>query len=412
MDLISTNNFVESPFIIATFGDYTFGSYTGKETESFLYTTKAVTYPNMMKSLDVVKINGQVNTYTLKMTYAITENDDPNMLEKVFSSIKDSREMTLTYGDWNNPSSIYRKETALITSVKSNVSMQSSSIEYTVSGVSNSRTLNAVIYDFPAVKAKPSEVIRDILYNPSYGLLDVFTGMSNKSQVNKKNLIASDDQEVEIQAQTMGALDYLVYLVGHMQSVTESNDSQIKQVIYQMCVVDDSTNIMGGPYFQIRAIDSRYNIQSSELGWEIDVGYPGKNFVTNFEINNDESWSILYDYQDKINQNQYIYRIDNNGNIVTQESPSILRSRKKKNISETNRNWWAQMTQFPITARLTIKGLIRPTILMDYLKLNVLFYGQKHISSGVYVITKQEDSVSSSGYRTTLTLLRINGDTE
>lgn len=410
MDLLSTNNFIESPFIIATFGEYTFGSYTGKETSVTMFKTRVVTYPNMMKSLEVVKINGQVNTYTLKMAYAITENDDPNMLEKVFSSIKDSREMTLTYGDWNNPSSIYRKETALITSIKSSVSMQSSSIEYTISGVSNSRTLNATIYDFPARKAKPSEVIRELLYNTSYGLLDIFTGMSNRSQVNKKNLIASDDKEVDIQAQTMGALDYLVYLVGHMQNVSEANNAQIKQVIYQMCIVDDSTNEMGGPYFQIRGIDSRYNIQSSELSWEIDVGYPGKNFVTNFEIDNDESWSILYDYQDQISQNQYVYRIDNEGNVTTEESPSLLRSRRKKNVSETNRNWWTQMTQFPITARLTIKGLIRPTILMDYLKLNVLFYGQKHISSGVYVITKQVDSISSSGYRTTLTLLRVNGD--
>ena len=177
-----------------------------------------------------------------------------------------------------------------------------------------------------------------------------------------------------------------------------------------MCVVDDSTNEMGGPYFQIKRIDSRYNIASKEAGWEVDVGYPGKNFVMGFEINNDESWSILYDYQDNITQPQYIYRIDNNGDVVTEESPSILRSRKKKKILESNRNWWSQMTQFPITANLTIKGLIRPTILMDYVKLNVVFYGHKHISSGVYVITKQTDSVSSSGYRTTLSLLRVSGD--
>ena len=68
------------------------------------------------------------------------------------------------------------------------------------------------------------------------------------------------------------------------------------------------------------------------------------------------------------------------------------------------------MTQFPITARLTIKGLIRPTLIMDYIKVNVLFYGRKHIASGIYVITKQEDNVDKSGYRTTLTLLRVKED--
>lgn len=68
------------------------------------------------------------------------------------------------------------------------------------------------------------------------------------------------------------------------------------------------------------------------------------------------------------------------------------------------------MTQFPITATLTLKGLVRPTLLMDYIKVNVLFYGRKHIATGIYVITKQEDTINESGYRTTLTLLRVGGE--
>lgn len=68
------------------------------------------------------------------------------------------------------------------------------------------------------------------------------------------------------------------------------------------------------------------------------------------------------------------------------------------------------MTEFPITATLTIKGLMRPSILMSKVRINSYFYGIKHISSGLYIITRQEDSVSSSGYRTTLTLTRIGAD--
>ena len=51
------------------------------------------------------------------------------------------------------------------------------------------------------------------------------------------------------------------------------------------------------------------------------------------------------------------------------------------------------MTQYPITATLTIKGLLKPALLMTYLKINTLFYGRDHISSGLYIITKQTDSV-------------------
>ena len=411
MDLISTENFIEAPFVIVRMGDYTFGTYTGKTEKTILGTTLKVTYPNFMKGISVVKINGQVNTYTVKMTYAITENDDPNMLEKVFSSIKDSREMTLTYGDWNSPSNIYREETALITNIKSNVSIGSSKIEYTISGVSNSLNLNSALYDFPERNAKPSDIIKELLYSPTYGMQKIFTGMVNKRSVLNSNLIASNDKKVSISAKSStNVLDYMSYLVEHMSNVNTKDNSTIKDSIYQMCIVDDSTNQFGGPYFKIREINATNNRSTEDNAWEIDVGYPGRNFVTNFEIDNDESWSILYDYKDKIEQSFYAYRIDNEGNLLVQDSPSLMRSRRKKVVTERNKNWWTQMTQFPITARLTMKGLVRPTLIMDYLKINVLFYGQKHISSGVYVITKQEDNIDSSGYRTTLTLLRVRED--
>ena len=65
------------------------------------------------------------------------------------------------------------------------------------------------------------------------------------------------------------------------------------------------------------------------------------------------------------------------------------------------------MLQYSISASITVKGLLRPALLMQYIKLNVLFYGQKHNTSGIYAITKQVDQVDINGYRTTLSLLRI-----
>lgn len=51
------------------------------------------------------------------------------------------------------------------------------------------------------------------------------------------------------------------------------------------------------------------------------------------------------------------------------------------------------MTQFPIKATMTIKGLLRASILMSYIRVNVYFFGRKHTSSGIYAITKQEDKI-------------------
>ena len=71
--------------------------------------------------------------------------------------------------------------------------------------------------------------------------------------------------------------------------------------------------------------------------------------------------------------------------------------------------WFTKMTKYPISATLKIQGLLRPAQLMQYLRLNVVFPGgNKHVSSGLYIITKQVDDISGSGYVTTLYLTKIS----
>lgn len=49
---------------------------------------------------------------------------------------------------------------------------------------------------------------------------------------------------------------------------------------------------------------------------------------------------------------------------------------------------------------------------MTYLRLHVVFYGAEHISSGLYIVTKQTDTIDYNGYVTTLNLTKISGDGE
>lgn len=65
------------------------------------------------------------------------------------------------------------------------------------------------------------------------------------------------------------------------------------------------------------------------------------------------------------------------------------------------------MTQYPISCSVTLKGLLRPAILLTYVKLNVYFYGKKHIASGLYIVTRESDYIDESGSKTTLKLTRI-----
>lgn len=401
-NLLTFPTLVESPFIIVKIGDYTFGSATKSGNGNYLN----VTFPNYMDKLSVTKVNGQVNTYILTMIYPIVAGEDPNKFEKIFSSVSDTRTLTISYGDWAYPSAIYKEEETLITNIKSEVDFTDPSVTYTIQCVSKALNLTSTAFNFPGVTAKPSDVLLSMLSNQAYALPDVFTGMRNKNKVIYKNLIASDDMEVQLDAQPcLTTLDYMNYLVSSMKSPTDDS-------VYRLSIIDDTRNEFGGPYFTVSKISS--NIQSSTLedSYVIDVGYPGNNFVTSFSISDTEQWSILYKTSEKVDIPNYIFKIDNYGNTIKEKSVSVTRNRSLLKTTNEDLSWWKSMTDFPISATLTVKGLVRPTMLMSYVKLNCVFYGQKHISSGIYIITKQVDSISKDGYKTTLSLLRVRGDVD
>ena len=409
-NLVSIPTLVESPFIIATIGGFTFGSFN-KGSYAANGAHMNIDFPNYMKSLNIVKVNGTVNTYTLNFSYQVAYGEDPNKLDKIFSKAVKDRRITLSYGDWNSPSYIYKEETGIITNVTSSLNMSNSSIDYTVSCTSDAIGLNSSQFTFPAKTAKPSDVLKDMLTNVRYGLKEVFSGMQDVSKVLSSDLIASNDKKVKLSTQRgVTPLEYMGYLVNSMVDANENGNNELNNSKYFLSIHDDTTNDYGGTYFKVSEVGQSSENSPSADTYELDVNFPGDNFITQFQVNNDQSWAILYEYSQEVAQQNYSYKVNNEGKVITTYAPTLIRSRNG-DISESERNWWSLMTAFPITATLTLKGLTRPSLLMSYVKLNVWFHGgQKHISSGLYVITKQQDTIDSSGYKTTLTLLRVGED--
>lgn len=404
-NLVSIPTLVQSPFIIANIGGVTFGTFSGN------YRTNA-TYPNYMESMSVTKVNGTVNTYTLNFHYQVATGQDPNLLDKIFSRATKDRRIILQYGDWMAPNYIYKEERCIITNVTTRLNMSSSSLDYTLQCTSDAIGLNSTQFNFPSRNAKPSDVILQLLSNSKYGLKDVFTGMRSKNNVLSKNLIASNDKKVQLVAQNnITILDYLNYLVGCMVDNKTPEENKLSNSKYFLTINDDYNNDLGGTYFKVSEVSADAAVYNATDTYELDINYPGDNFVTEFSLNNDQSWAILYEYAGDVKQEEYTYNIRDDGTIETLSSPSLLTSSLTNGKSAYKTQWWSYMTEFPITATLTLKGLTRPSMLMTYVKLNVWFAGgQKHISSGTYIITKQTDAITSAGYTTTLTLLRVGGD--
>lgn len=405
---------VATPFIKVTIGDYTFGVFNQnnsitKNSDGSYRITSQFKYPNYIQSLQIVKINGQVNQYTLVLKYPITENNDPNFFEKVFSSVSKTRKIIFSYGDLSAPKFLYKNEEAIILDIKNNFDINSAVIQYNISAVSTCKLATASAFNFTGPEftgiKKPSDIIKKLLrQNSKYGLLDVFSGMRNMDLVESMGLIRSDDCFVTLQnQQNINILDYLRYLVSNMRRSTSLSDKSL----YKLVVVDDTSDIFGGPYFKV--INTNESSDSLDT-YQLDIGYPSTNVVTSFTIDNNESYSLLYEYSKKLNTNEYVSRIDDNGNISTIYSPNITSNNDIQLTNSNDLNWWKNVTQYPISATVTLKGLLRPAILMSKVRLSVLFYGKAHISSGEYIINKQVDTIDGNGCWTTLNLVRIDGD--
>lgn len=406
LNLLGSTSRVETPFIKVVIGGQVFGVYENKKVDA----ATRVNYPNYVQSLNVTKINGQVNTYKLVLKYTIRAGEDPNYFEKIFSKVSKGRKIIFTYGDLSMPTYVYRDEQAIITDVHKSYDLTSASKTFTVSATSSATLLQPSGDLFTARYDKPSEVIKQLLRTNRGGLQDIFYGMRDVDSPEVQKLILGNDKEVNIELKSnISVLDYLTYLVSIMVPLDQENNSLQKKSIYGLKLVDDFTGIYNGPYFQIVEVSKDKNVDTV---YEINVGYPDANPVVNLSVNDNDEYALLYNYSKEVSGGfDYVQRINNDGTLEQVYSPNIASSNSHLVMEETDRTWWTKMTQYPTKTSATIKGLLKPALLMSYVRLNVYFYGRKDILSGLYVVTSQDDGITtSSGFRTTLSLLKVKGD--
>lgn len=417
--LLSSQARIQAPWIKVTIGNYTFGVFDKKLRTAIkgnddLYSTYKIQYPSYIDSLTVTKINGQVNQYSLQINYPVKTYDDPNFFEKVFSSVSNTRKITFSYGDSAMPSYIYKDEEALITKITQQFNMETSVIVYRVEAVSASIVGKTGSFTFVNEGLKrPSEEIERVFNSPEYGLQKLFTGMNRK---NFWSLVASGDKRVELGTKTnISPLDYILYLVSCM--IPEgSSTNNLSNELYILTIHDDTTYdklysdiaSLGGPYFKVSRVSS--TVKNADA-YEVDIGYNTSTLVTSFQIDSNENYSLYYDYNSELHPEQYTRRLNNKGQWEDVYAPMFTSNNDDYATRPEDVTWYTKVTKYPISASITIQGLLRPATLMQYLRLNVIFPGgNKHISSGLYIVTKQVDTINSSGYKTSLSLTRIAGE--
>jgi len=416
--LLSSQARIQVPWVKVTIGDYTFGVFDdqtkewGRDSADF-YQPFSIQFPQYIKTLEVTKVNGQVNKYTLNINYPITQFDDPNFFEKVFSSVSNTRKIIFTYGDAENPAYVYKNEEAIITSVSQQFALQNSSIDYTVTAVSSAALSTdgsiTKVGTGSGIKVKPSDEIKN-LFRTNTSLRNTFTGMSS---ADLDSLIAGDDMAVELESKrNISAIDYINYLAGCM--IPEGSAPGLSKEIYILTIHDDSITSAdrslskAGPYFEVKKVST---IMDRGDAYEIDIGINTSTIVREFQINKNENFSIYYNYQNLAHPENYKRKLNADGLWEDEYAPTSMVREGKFDIKSDDKVWWTKATQFPISATIKIQGLLRPATLMQYVKLNVIFPGgNKHLSSGLYIVTSQVDNIGPNGYATNLGLTRIKGD--
>ena len=415
--LLSSQARVQAPWIKVTIGEFTFGVFDKVtklkiKNKNDFYSTYAIQYPNYIQSLNIVKINGQVNQYTLNITYPVRVDDDPNFFEKVFSSVSSTRKITFSYGDSSMPSYVYKDEEAIITGITQSFNLDQSTISYVVKAVSSAIVGKTGAYNFMFTGLqKPSDIIKKIFKNKTYGLQSLFTGMNS---ANLDYLIDGGDKYVEISPKTNTTpLDYITYLVSCMTPAGSTNNN-LSNDLYILTIHDDTiydknyndTLVLNGPYFKVTRTSS--SVEQADA-YEVDIGYNTANIVLGFSIESNENYSLYYDYNEKLHPETYTRRLNNKGEWEDVYAPTYTSGNSSFKTRPEDINWFTKVTKYPISATIKIQGLLRPAQLMQYLRLNVIFPGgNKHISSGLYIVTKQIDDISASGYTTTLSITRIS----
>lgn len=387
--LLSFPTWVQAPTVVITLNGITIGGYGNSGDK----------YPNYIRGLEAVKLNGRINEYTINLVHQIRFGEDPNTIDKLLSNTGYENKIHIKYGD-SSVGMYYNEVEAVIRDVTYNESPQSSTITYTIKAISSIGAATSAYGNYASVTDKPSNIIRNLLYdnpNTSRVLQDKFAGMRDRQLVEKYGLIPNTDEVTTIGA--MNNVDVVTYLT-HVISCMHNDLST-----YYLNYIDDKDNKLGGNHFKITEV-SKTAVADNTIGqcYYVNVGYPTNNNVLNFTVDEDIYFPMIEEYQGNIKE--YDYDIDNSGNIIQKQVNNMLTD-NFGNQGNAESGWWNFITNYPIKSSLTIQGLISPIMLMTDIYIDANYYGWTDYTSGIYKVTGQLDKIDSTGCTSTLKLIKV-----
>ena len=79
--------------------------------------------------------------------------------------------------------------------------------------------------------------------------------------------------------------------------------------------------------------------ENNILKYSIDIGFPSQNVVTQFAIEQNENYALLFDFQGKINKAEYVEWFNDNGELQKVYAPVISSKNSSYRTQEEDKIW-------------------------------------------------------------------------
>lgn len=391
-ELSSTPFLVQAPYVELTMNGVKIGGYNAADDK----------YPNHIVGLTVEKINNKINTYTIQLIHQVRTGEDPNIIDALLSRTGYRNKIKIKYGD-SATGIFFKEEEAYIMDVSYNENVQSANIAYTIKAVSSVAFVRYSYYSYPPVTGKPSTEINNLMYHSGQSSIELqnsFSGMRTAQAAMRRNAIPTNDAVVNIPGLANASpYDRLNQLVANMRDPNDATGTY-------MLSYNDATNDASFRIVEVTRQDTADRDALIKNCYTLDVGFPGNTMITSFALGNDVYWPLYYKYAGKIAS--YKYDIDYNGKITKSKVNPLDVDDKFQSKNVESMNWWEYVRSYPVSATVTIKGLMKPVILMENVYIFSQIYGQEDLASGLYSIVGQTDTINGGGCSTTLQLLKIS----
>lgn len=372
---------------------------------------------NYFMSLENVKNgSGQANSFTLNIAYVPEPGEDADFIDKAIAY--SNRECILQYGYGMGVEGLYTPEyKGLVLDYE--VGIRDGMLFYTITGYSSLVAITEETFDFPAINSSSEDGGDSENRRPTKVVKAAFTDKLEKYGyiVDTSNESDLTDLPEDTIPEALGvtvfqyASSVLSYARDESQAELSSDDIS-KKIIYNYYIDDtkDSNGKTKITIFKTDPSDTNKNDSKVVFNWMDKSNSIVIDFKTEFkgavvigraykDINNDSS-------NKKYSLDIYGNKVEsNNGNNDASTSGAV-----SEQDDATDLTTWAEATQYSYKATLVLLGVPCEIPIGMMIEILPLIYGKPHHTQGKYMVTKATDNLDSSGFITTLELVKLNAD--